>query len=140
MDKLINWKRIICRFADILSTYSRMLMNGGWFRSFCFGRKLINFDYGTSKGFDEYYEFFNELFLLRFAYDFVWINWLIRNGSDRVCFRDIFRMFLERRVILFSDSFVISNLLDNSSNNKVFMLIGFFGVILSLHNVANFLR
>lgn len=49
-------------------------------------------------------------------------------------------MFLERRVILFSDSFVISNLLDNSSNNKVFMLIGFFGVILSLHNVANFLR
>lgn len=47
-------------------------------------------------------------------------------------------MFLERKVILFNDS--LSNLLDNSSNNKVFMLIGFFGVTLSLHNVANFLR
>lgn len=43
VDKLINWKRIICRFADILRMlYSRMFR--GWFRSFCFGRKLINFD------------------------------------------------------------------------------------------------
>lgn len=63
----------------------------------------------------------------------VWIN-LIRNGSDR-CWPllSIFEyIFPGRKVILFSDICWITVV--------VFMLISFFGIILSLHNVANFFQ